>query len=1104
MKAIKTNSFIILLTFTILSVSGIHGNPAEKLPLELVVQKGHNGSVYDIGFTQDSRIIISASSDGTIKLWDAATCHEIRTFVAWGRYSLSPDGKLIACFDKSRTSILIYELESGKQAGIITGHKNPITCTSFSPGSNYIASSSDDGKVMITPLSGKKSLFIPLSSTINPVEIIFSSDGEHLFILKKDGLVIKIKRSDGSIAAQTVSGAARFSALELSPDGAFIAAAASDEKIHIFKSSTLEDVTTLGPASPDSATSLSWSIDGKKIASISPDGDYIFFDIFSGSVIKKISIKGFYGKDRTAAIDSKWKMIASSNGFIWDVSTGEKIRTVKGYSRDIKKVLVSSDGKIVFSQNDVNFYNNFNYGNHKKTVKLWEMEGCSQKISFDNRRLLDISSSGNLIALDDLSKDERSILITSIPSGETVLKIPLGESFPIASFTPDGKKIACIIKEKIAIVDIESRKINYTMASAEKGVYHIIWNNDASIFAMCNWDSYSIWDAASGTEISASSIKNGSLDDIFFSPDGKLIYLSTVPNQSSSYTITAFSIPSLKAAENTLSGIKGTGAFVISPDGKKAVISTLNDGIVRQGESLKIFDIHTGREIRTLTDNSSGIKSLSFSGDGKILAAGGWDGIVHVWNLDNGGEVSFFCSADEWAAFTPDGYFDGSRSGGRIVAVVKGFEVSPIDQFSVYMNRPDIISERMGMGSDELISHLKHQHLKRLRKSGLKENTSPLDLHLPSAVIQSFTQDKKFLTVSFKLHDSRYPVTRYNVFINDVPLYGSAGKTFSGKTEGVITENLELTSGQNKIEISCINSMGAESNRALTYAEYRVPVKGNLYFIGFGISKFKDPSLNLEYADKDVKDLAEMFSGMKDSYSSVSAVVFTNEEVTVENIKNASKLLDTAGPDDTFVLFIAGHGVHDRDSESTYYYLTYNADTSNLKGTCANFELIENLLQNIAPRNKLFLMDTCESGEVDTETKSKFYTNAGARGIKARAARAITVIAESDVKQKTREYLYQKERYIYNDMLRRSGAIVFSSSRGGEFSYESSAIKNGYFTRAIIDALTGAAVKKEKGIITVDELRRYVSDKVPLDTGGLQHPTVDRDNLYQKFGFPVK
>jgi len=89
-------------------------------------------------------------------------------------------------------------------------------------------------------------------------------------------------------------------------------------------------------------------------------------------------------------------------------------------------------------------------------------------------------------------------------------------------------------------------------------------------------------------------------------------------------------------------------------------------------------------------------------------------------------------------------------------------------------------------------------------------------------------------------------------------------------------------------------------------------------------------------------------------------------------------------------------------------------------------------------------------------------------------------------------------------LIRRSGAIVFSSSKGGEFSYEDDKIANGYFTEAIMKAmLKGAADTNADGLISTYELRAFVAKDVALATEDLQHPTVDRDNIYQKFGFPV-
>lgn len=81
---------------------------------------------------------------------------------------------------------------------------------------------------------------------------------------------------------------------------------------------------------------------------------------------------------------------------------------------------------------------------------------------------------------------------------------------------------------------------------------------------------------------------------------------------------------------------------------------------------------------------------------------------------------------------------------------------------------------------------------------------------------------------------------------------------------------------------------------------------------------------------------------------------------------------------------------------------------------------------------------------------------------------------------------------------------MLSSSRGQEASLESARFENGAFTEAIIRALrTPAADEDHDGLVSTDELRRFVMAEVPVLTWGRQHPTVDRDNLYQKFVLPA-
>ncbi|MCG8568725.1 MAG: caspase family protein [Spirochaetes bacterium] len=499
---------------------------------------------------------------------------------------------------------------------------------------------------------------------------------------------------------------------------------------------------------------------------------------------------------------------------------------------------------------------------------------------------------------------------------------------------------------------------------------------------------------------------------------------------------------------------------------------------------------------------------VKMSPDTNFIAVGGQDGSMNLINRNVGQVVSMISNEQgEWLTYTHDGYWDASRNGGNLVAMVKDLDAFGVDQFAAQFNRPDIIFKRLGIEDPEMIQYYYYQYKKRLKRLGLTEEVFSREFHVPKATILKTDQKDKDLIITFKLEDSKYQLRKYNIYINDVPLYGAYGKTINGR-EVELTETVKLTTGKNKVELSCINEKGAEAFRALTYAAYHKKHKGDLYYIGFGVSDYKNPTINdLNYAHQDALDLEKTFLQLKKYYNQIYTYTFINQDASVTNIKKAKMLLQNASEEDTFVLFIAGHGLHDNDAENTYYYLTYEADLKNLAKTAANFDLIEDLLQGIQPRNKLFLMDTCESGEIEEQSQANYFKLAGTRGLTARNIERGIKLRKNKANintEKKRTYLLEKDRYIYNDLLRRSGAIVFSSSKGGEFSYEHEKLKNGLFTEEVINALSNSAVDQDKdGMISVDELKKYVSQAVAQISDDLQHPTVDRDNIFQKFGFPI-
>jgi hypothetical protein len=437
--------------------------------------------------------------------------------------------------------------------------------------------------------------------------------------------------------------------------------------------------------------------------------------------------------------------------------------------------------------------------------------------------------------------------------------------------------------------------------------------------------------------------------------------------------------------------------------------------------------------------------------------------------------------------------------------MVSGLVPFNIDQFAAKFNRPDIILKKIGSTNQELMNHFKNQYLKRLRRMNLSEKELLADLHVPKAIIVNAMQNEEILNLKLRFADDLFLLKKYNVYINDVPLFSNGGKDLKGNDSGEIQESLKLSSGENKVEVTCLNEKGAESFRTVKYFTNTKNTNGNLYYLGFGVSNYKNSSLNLQYAHKDVLDLNNLFeSKLKKKFDSVQVKTFINEEVTPENIKAAKEFFNKTDVDDTVILFISGHGVHDKDKDASYYYLTHNTDIENLSKTAANFELVEDLLQGIPARKKLFLMDTCESGEIEDTYESTSIAMANSKGLKSRSIKGLTMETKAKKDKPVRKYLFDKDRYIYNDLVRRSGAIVFSSSKGGELSYEDPKFENGLFTESLIKAIEGGEADSNKdGQISTKELRDYVHKNVSKLTDGAQNPTIDRDNIFIKFKLPT-
>ena len=168
------------------------------------VLRGHEGAVSQVRISPNGRLIATASSDGTIKVWDAATGSHMDTLVghmagvscvAWSPDSNTlasgSDDKAIRLWDKvtGRPKTTTRKSMVGQEMAPLRGHHNYIHCLAFSPKGNILASGSYDEVVFLWDVrAGRLMRSLPAHS--DPVSgIDFCSDGTLVVSCSTDGLM---------------------------------------------------------------------------------------------------------------------------------------------------------------------------------------------------------------------------------------------------------------------------------------------------------------------------------------------------------------------------------------------------------------------------------------------------------------------------------------------------------------------------------------------------------------------------------------------------------------------------------------------------------------------------------------------------------------------------------------------------------------------------------------------------------------------------------------------------------------------------------------------------------------------------------------------------
>jgi WD40 repeat protein len=107
----------------------------------------------------------------------------------------------------------------------------------------------------------------------------------------------------------------------------------------------------------------------------------------------------------------------------------------------------------------------------------------------------------------------------------------------------------------------------------------------------------------------------------------------------------------------------------------------VGEGTPRQSGAVRVFGVKTGRQTREFKEPQDVVYALAGSPEGNLLAAGGADNAIYIWNLDKKAKPSILKEHGDWvscASFSPDGKFLATGSADKTVRVREVGTTKPI------------------------------------------------------------------------------------------------------------------------------------------------------------------------------------------------------------------------------------------------------------------------------------------------------------------------------------------------------------------------------------------------------------------------------------------
>jgi len=410
-----------------------------------------------------------------------------------------------------------------------------------------------------------------------------------------------------------------------------------------------------------------------------------------------------------------------------------------------------------------------------------------------------------------------------------------------------------------------------------------------------------------------------------------------------------------------------------------------------QGYGIDVRDSVSGAIRYSLPGALAQSDLLAFSPDGKVIAGPDRDGALSIWSRSDGtllGQLRAF-QEGEWLITSSVGLFDGSPRGWSLISWHDPDNALQTVSGEIYFNE----FYRPGLLADLLDGH----------RPTLSRPITSIDRRQPSLTISATAGSEGMASVRIiateaaaaKANKAGSGVKDLRLFRNGLLVKAWHGDLrLDSNGSATVEATVQAPPGENHFSAYAFNADNVRSTEASAILKsLGTPGKGALYVVAIGVNEYANSEFNLKYAVPDADSLSRELAGRQESlaqFASIRRVTLKDQRATAANIRYVLGRLsgensgpppaglpaDTAaltpvGPEDTLVLYFAGHGMASGDR---FYLIPHDLGYAGPRAQVRDHlsEVLDHgisdldlqrALEPVMARHIVLIIDACQSGQ---------------------------------------------------------------------------------------------------------------------------------------------